>query len=108
MGWPGDAGGGIPATEFTFPYEDDSFDLVFGLSLFTHLLPADLERYLHETRRVLRPGGRSLYTFFLLRPKGLLERDKGDFSTLYDEAEALIAYRQGYVRGAYSIVATLS
>jgi SAM-dependent methyltransferase len=105
---------GMPASEFTFPYKDKSFDLVFGLSLFTHLLPADLERYLSETRRVLRADGRSMFTLFLLRPKSreilaegghiadrLLARDEGDYSTLNDQAEDLIAYRQGFVREQY-------
>lgn len=105
---------GIPASEFTFPYEDESFDLALGLSLFTHLLPTDLEAYLSETRRVLRQHGRALFTFFLLRPgiretlarggwvaNRLLERDQGDYSTVYDKAEELVAYRQGYAREAF-------
>jgi SAM-dependent methyltransferase len=106
--------GGIAASELTFPYPDDSFDIVFGLSLFTHLLPEDLERYLSETRRVLRASGRVLFTFFLMRPKSreilqrggwiaerLLARDQGDYTTLYDQPEELIGYRQGYVREAF-------
>ena len=39
------------------PYEDGTFDLVYALSVFTHL-PLDLQRaWLTELRRVLRPGG---------------------------------------------------
>ena len=102
---------GVAASEFVFPFADDSFDLVFGVSLFTHLLPADMEHYCTEVRRVLRPGGHALFSFFLLNPAtrqtlaqggeiadALLERDEGDYSTAYDRAEALVAYRQGYVR----------
>jgi SAM-dependent methyltransferase len=58
--------GGVAAREYRFPYESDFFDLVFLTSVFTHLLPADLEHYLSEIARVLKPGGRSVITFFVL------------------------------------------
>src|SRR5689334_8741782 len=38
---------------FTFPYDDGAFDLVYGFSLFTHLMPAALEHYIREIKRVL-------------------------------------------------------
>jgi SAM-dependent methyltransferase len=76
--------------------------------------PTGFERYLSETRRVLRHGGRTLFSFFLLRPRSravlarggpladaLLARDRGDFSTPYDRPESLVAYRLGFVRRAY-------
>jgi SAM-dependent methyltransferase len=37
------------------PFEDDSFDLVFGHAVLHHL--PDLDAAFHEFRRVLRPGG---------------------------------------------------
>jgi SAM-dependent methyltransferase len=52
--------------EFRFPYDDASFDVAFAASVFTHLLPAGTERYVAETARVLKPGGRFFATFFLL------------------------------------------
>jgi SAM-dependent methyltransferase len=55
------------AVDYRFPYSDASFDFVFLTSVFTHLLPADAERYATEIGRVLRPGGRVLSTWFLLR-----------------------------------------
>lgn len=58
--------GAIDATGFQFPYEDGSFDFVFLTSVFTHMLPDALGRYLGEVARVLRPGGRCLVTLFLL------------------------------------------
>lgn len=54
------------AETFTFPYDEGSFDLVFLASVFTHLLPLSFLRYLSESKRVLRPGGRILASFFLL------------------------------------------
>ena len=58
--------GDLPAGKLSFPYPDADFDLVFLFSVFTHMLPEGVERYLAEIRRVLRPGGRSVITWFLL------------------------------------------
>src|SRR5512132_96383 len=41
------------------PFEDDSFDLVFGHAVLHHL--PDLDRAFGEFRRVLRPGGRLFF-----------------------------------------------
>ncbi len=44
------------------PFDDETFDLVYALSVFTHLT-ADLQlAWRDELRRVLRPGGRLLVT----------------------------------------------
>ena len=43
--------------KYRFPYEDNSFDFAFLTSVFTHMLPRDMESYLGEIHRVLRPGG---------------------------------------------------
>jgi len=61
--------GALAAHEVTFPYPDASFDFAFASSVFTHLGPAEARRYLAEARRVLRPGGRLLATFFLVDPE---------------------------------------
>ncbi len=60
--------GKIPAHQFVFPYEVDSFDFVFATSVFTHLDIRDARRYLSEISRVLSPGGTAFLTFFILRP----------------------------------------
>jgi SAM-dependent methyltransferase len=44
------------------PFEDGAFDLVYGISVFTHL-PEDLQwAWLEDLRRVVRPGGVVLTT----------------------------------------------
>ncbi|RMF32433.1 MAG: class I SAM-dependent methyltransferase [Bacteroidetes bacterium] len=57
--------GGQDATSFHFPYPDADFDFVVVNSVFTHLLPDEVEHYLSEIARVLRPGGVCYATFFL-------------------------------------------
>jgi SAM-dependent methyltransferase len=59
-------GGTQPATEFTFPYADGSFDFALATSVFTHLLEPEAERYVAEAARTLAPGGRLFATWFLL------------------------------------------
>ncbi len=58
------AAGKTAAAEYRFSY-DDAFDFIFLTSVFTHMLPHELDRYLSEIARVLAPGGRVCATFFL-------------------------------------------
>jgi SAM-dependent methyltransferase len=59
--------GGIhSAATYRFPYEDARFDVVFAASVFTHMTPGNTANYFREASRVLRPGGRCLFSFFLL------------------------------------------
>ncbi|MBU1145312.1 MAG: class I SAM-dependent methyltransferase [Firmicutes bacterium] len=63
--------GKINASEFVFPYDDETFDLVVLGSVFTHMLPIDIENYISQISRVLKKGGKSLITFFLLDEEAL-------------------------------------
>ncbi len=58
--------GRFPPTRYRFPFNDNEFDFVFLTSVFTHMLTPDMHHYLREIARMLRPGGRSLITYFLL------------------------------------------
>jgi SAM-dependent methyltransferase len=58
--------GALKGARLSFPYSDRSFDVVVVSSVFTHLRPPDVQHYLAEIRRVLRPGGRALVTAFLV------------------------------------------
>lgn len=57
--------GQVKAREYTFPFPDDTFDVVFLHSVFTHMLPEEVARYTREISRVLRSGGRCIFTTFL-------------------------------------------
>jgi ubiquinone/menaquinone biosynthesis C-methylase UbiE len=54
------------ARNFVFPYDDSKFDFVFLTSVFTHMMPAEVEHYLNEIGRVLKPGATSLMSFFIV------------------------------------------
>lgn len=56
----------IPADRFRFPYSDNTFDVAFAASLFTHLQPPAVENYFRQTRRTLKKGGKCLFSFFVL------------------------------------------
>lgn len=55
-----------PSDTYEFPYPSSSFDVVVLTSVFTHMLPNDIDHYLSEISRVLKSGGKALMTFFLL------------------------------------------
>jgi len=74
--------GRFQAEEYRFPFAEQEFDFVFLTSVFTHMLPLGVERYLSEIFRTLRPDGKGLITFFLLNDEakelirnGLSSRD---------------------------------
>lgn len=59
-------GSQTPASEVRIPVASGTVDFVFSNSLFTHLCPEDADHYLAEIGRVLRRGGRTLNTMYLL------------------------------------------
>jgi SAM-dependent methyltransferase len=98
--------GRLDPEEFEFPYPQDAFDFAFLTSVFTHMLPPEMRHYLSELRRVLRPGGRCLMTFFLINEQSLEALRAGRASRgfahegdgfLYDvpaTPEAAVAHRE--------------
>ena len=61
------------AAEFSFPYEENSFDFAIATSLFTHMFMGEVANYLRQVFRVLRPGGALFCTAFLLTPSSVAE-----------------------------------
>ena len=100
--------------EYRFPYADGSFDLVFAASVFTHLLPEGTERYLAESARVLKPGGRFYATYFLLNQASTEAIDAGVSTLAFPRQpsvhrihdprvpEAAVAYEEPFVMGLYA------
>ncbi len=105
--------GQLKAPAHRFPYNDESFDFVFLTSVFTHMLPRDMEVYLAEISRVLRKGQRCLITFFLLNAESSALVDAKlstqDFSHVFknystiskSSPEDAVAYAEDYILGLY-------
>lgn len=55
----------LKATEFIFPYADNSIDVAFSFSVFTHMQIEEIQHYFNQVYRVLKPGGVCFSTFFL-------------------------------------------
>ena len=58
--------GRILPTAYKLPYSDATGDLIFANSVFTHMQPPEVVHYFRESARVLKSGGRTWFTFFLL------------------------------------------
>jgi SAM-dependent methyltransferase len=115
--------GAVAASELMFPYPDADFDLVLLFSVFTHMLPDGVERYLTEIARVLKPTGRAVITWFLLNQeseralKDQSDRRRDPAGNAQDaqlkhslgvcrvssrtHPTAVVAYEEPFVLGAY-------
>lgn len=108
-------GGKYKASEYRFPYGDGVFGLVFLSSVFTHMLPQDVESYFAEIARVLKQGGKCVITYFLLNPESQrrIEAGLNTIEVPYDHEsgrcriadpdtpEAIVAYDEAYIRSLY-------
>jgi SAM-dependent methyltransferase len=109
-------GGTTSPEQFRLPFESSTFDCVLLKSVFTHMLPADLPPYMREISRVLKTGGRSVITYFLLNEEsrrlieqgadafGLNQIPKTDPSYQIakpDNPEFAVAHDEGRIRSNY-------
>ncbi|TNC74073.1 class I SAM-dependent methyltransferase [Rubellimicrobium roseum] len=109
--------GTLTTAQYAVPAADASIDIVYEASVFTHMLPENTLHYFREASRVLRPGGRCVFSFFLLdhyvpgrtRPLGFarphfdfdhrLAEYGDDFATVVpSDPERMTAYRLSLVR----------
>jgi SAM-dependent methyltransferase len=107
--------GACRASEYRFPFADSYFDFIFLTSVFTHMLPDDMENYLSEIARVLKPGGRCFITYFLLTPESLrlIDEKASLFDFRYqlpgcriqaeELPEAAVAYDESKIRELYRV-----
>jgi SAM-dependent methyltransferase len=105
--------GKYKASNYKFPYENESFDFIFLASVFTHMLPQDMENYFREITRILRRDGRCLITFFLLNKESLqlINACKSTLNFKYefeefrttspDRPEDAVCYDEAFIFGLY-------
>lgn len=102
------------ATDYIFPYEDEIFDVVVLISVFTHMVPAEFEHYVSEIARVLKSKGRIFATFHLMTPESLKMMRTSGCNTQFrynlghywvqskKVPELAVAYDECYVRDVYA------
>jgi ubiquinone/menaquinone biosynthesis C-methylase UbiE len=104
--------GQLDPRSFRFPAPDHEFDLVYLRSVFTHMPPEEVDHYLSEVRRVMRPRGRCLISYFLLNDDSvrLMSGERSVIDFAYDYGiyrkhvpgpEGSFAYREEHVRHLY-------
>jgi hypothetical protein len=90
--------GRYSASEYRFSYPDRSIDIVFLMSVFTHMLPRDLSHYVDEIGRMVDSGGTCLFSTFLVDygrgGSGIYFGHDGDGFSYYDAQmpEVAVAY----------------
>lgn len=98
------------AKDFVFPYQPNSFDCIVLTSVFTHMMPSDVDNYLGQIAQVMKPEGKAIITFFVLNPeiKEKMEANKTSFSFKHsyegyslmnnNVKEANIAFDEGFLK----------
>jgi ubiquinone/menaquinone biosynthesis C-methylase UbiE len=97
------------AKDFIFPYNDETFDVIISTSVFTHMMPEDMEQYISEISRVIKKNGNCLFTFFILNQHSETQMVNnpifnftykfGHYSLMYEKVkEANVAYREIYLK----------
>ncbi|MDM8520987.1 class I SAM-dependent methyltransferase [Anaerolineales bacterium HSG6] len=101
--------GKYKASEYKFPYKDNSFDFVMLTSVFTHMLPPDVENYFAEISRVMKIGGRCFISYFLANDTSLslMSTEKSQFNFKHatpnyrtvdpDVPENAVCYDEAYI-----------
>ncbi|HZF99862.1 MAG TPA: class I SAM-dependent methyltransferase [Chitinophagales bacterium] len=83
---------------YVFPYANESFDVIFMVSVFTHMLAPDVKHYIREFARMLKPGGRVFITTFLMDDGHEFESMKFPFrrDEAFVQQEELPEFAVGY------------
>jgi SAM-dependent methyltransferase len=102
------------ASKYCLPFSDGSFDIIYLTSVFSHMPPDEINNYMCEIGRVLKPGGRCFITYYLLDDFALNQIQKrkssqpfyhdfdGYLSTSRSTAENTIACPEDTIRKFYA------
>jgi SAM-dependent methyltransferase len=106
--------GSTQPTNYKFPYDDGTFDVAVLISVFTHMLPADFDRYVGEIARVLKKNGRIFASYNIITPESLRLMTSGHGSVHFKHnlgshwinnkrvPELGVAYDERYLRETYA------
>jgi SAM-dependent methyltransferase len=106
--------GKIAPDQYRFPYDDHFFDFALLTSVFTHMLADEMEHYLSEISRTLKPGGQCMITYFILNAE--VTNDLSQAEKMFDfkhprsrctiwkpeVPEAAVAYEESYIRECFA------
>ncbi|MCE7918096.1 MAG: SAM-dependent methyltransferase [Chloroflexi bacterium] len=83
--------GKVSAAEYRFPCDDNSVDFAFATSVFTHMRRGEVERYLAELNRTLKPSGRAMVSFFILDEENrrLVKEGRAVYDFVHDLGDCL-------------------
>jgi SAM-dependent methyltransferase len=102
--------GTVNAAEYRLPFEDQSFDVIVLISVFTHMLPAEVDHYVGEIARILKPNGRCFASYLLLteQSRRLMSTKESSFKFTYEMGshwlvsrkvpELAVGYEENFVR----------
>jgi SAM-dependent methyltransferase len=100
----------VKPSEFIFPFDDGEFDFIILFSVFTHMFSTEMQHYVDQIARVLKPGAHGIITFLLLNPESklLIAEGKSTIQLTYeyenssradnpDRLETAVGYEENFV-----------
>ncbi len=77
---------GVDAAKYKFEYPENKFDFAVSISVFTHMIDAEVQNYLYQTNLVLKENSIFITTFFIMDKKAqsYIERTNSNFKFIYE------------------------
>jgi SAM-dependent methyltransferase len=106
--------GAVNAADYRLPFEDQTLDVIVLISVFTHMLPTEVDHYLGEIARILKPNGRCFASYLLLteQSRRLMATKGSSFKFTYDMGshwlvsrkvpELAVRYEEKFVRDLHA------
>jgi cyclopropane fatty-acyl-phospholipid synthase-like methyltransferase len=105
----------LQASQFVFPYSESEFDFACAISVFTHMLPEEVENYISQMAKVLKPEAKAVCTFFILNEHSIQSMNnqnssfkfnitnQGQFALMDEKVKsANVAYFENYIENLIS------
>lgn len=93
--------GAMQANCIEFPQElEGKFDLAILFSVFTHMFPSDVKRYLQQIQKCLKPGGRLFSSFFIINEDRIASMKEGKSQFQFVKQDGYYAHNLNVHEGA--------